>query len=236
MEERAISRHVAIINPSWFNMRRVTILGVGAGGLTTAILLAKLGVNQILVCDVDTVELENLGPSLYGLEHARKAMRKVDACAHILQRDVGLSVNTYHGYAEDIRDFGDVVFLCVDSNDTKLRLVEGLVASNEHMPERIFEGRMSASNFLTHSFDPRDRNHVARWKQYYMPDEQVLNTLPGCGAARVSLSTVASMAASMLVQHFIDWIVWEHRGQVGALINQVFFDLGTYASEPAYWD
>jgi molybdopterin/thiamine biosynthesis adenylyltransferase len=208
-------------------------LGVGAGGLTCALLLGKLGITAIEVWDIDEVEPENLGPSLYGWNDV--GMSKVDACARLLAENVHLKIEARHESVEDMHEFGDVVFLCVDSNDLKLSLVERMHALGEAAPSRVFEGRMSAQNFLAHSFNPRKQAHVSRWKDFYMPDDDIPAHLPGCGAVRVSLSTIATMAASTLVQQFIDWVLWDTSGQQSSLVNQVYFDRTTFTCEPSSW-
>lgn len=233
MDRRALARHLAVFDPARFNPARVVVLGVGGGGLTIALLIAKLGIENVLVCDWQEVEPENLGTSLYG--RGEIGARKVSAAARKLRRETFVKPVPYHGDVSTMKEFGDVVFLCVDSNDLKRELLAKIVALGDKAPRRVFEGRMSAKNFLIHSFNPRNDTHVARWHDFYLPDEQVPEELPGCGAVRVALSTAAMMSSSMLVQLFMDWASWELRGQTGQLINQVFFDISTFTTEPDSW-
>lgn len=233
MEDRTIERHRRLFDPAWFNPRRATVLGVGAGGLTVALLLAKLGVQNMLICDTDVVEPENLGPSLYGWQHVGE--RKIDACARVIRESAHLEIEATPNDALELGSYGDAVFLCVDSNDLRKKLVERF-AFGDTGPQRIFEGRMSARFFLNHSFDPRNDEHVRSWLRYWVPDSEVGEALPGCGAIPVAVSTAAMLSASLLVQHFIDWVSHEAGRRTAPLQNQVFFDLERYVAESSSWD
>lgn len=236
--ERTLARHRSVVDPTWFNPRTLDVFGLGAGGLTIALFCAKLGITNIRGFDKDIVEQENLGPSLYGWGHIddEKPIRKVDACADIIRRDAKLDIITRHGDVRDVADFGDVVFLCLDSNDLKLEIITRLAALGKNGPERVFEGRMSERVFLVHSFDPRNTEHVDAWTRYYLPDSALTDAVPACGAVQVSMSSVAGIASHLLLQLFIDYVQWIAAGKKGRLVNQIYFDLNTYTSEPSYWD
>lgn len=230
-----VVRHASVLDVEQLAKLRVTILGVGAGGLTIALLLAKLGARRILVCDKDVVAPENLGPSLYEWDQALSGKRKTDACAEMIWRATRVEIETRHGDVAGLETFGDVVFLCLDSNDLKWHTVKRIASLGDAMPERIFEGRMSASNFLTHSFSPRNPQHLATWERFYLPDADTADAVPACGAARVVLSSVGVLAAGTIVQHFIDWLMWKGTGKRGDLVNQVFCDMAPYRTEPDSW-
>ncbi len=236
MESLYTVRHEAVFSPGRFNPRRVVVFGVGAVGLSTALFLANLGVSQLVVCDHDSVEPENIGPSLYMGSHI--TMRKVDACAHLIFAKVGTVVEPWHG---DVREFkvsaGDVVFLCLDSNDLKKGLLEEWHARSvrkEPVPARVFEGRMSARDFLTHSFDVAQGEHVHTWMRYYLPDADVGPELPGCGAMRVSVGPTATHVAVVLVEQFIQWSMATEEDRA-RLISQVYYRTDTFTSETAIW-
>lgn len=236
MESRYTVRHEAVFSPERFNPRRVVVFGVGAVGLSVALFLANLGVSHLTVCDCDSVEPENIGPSLYMASHI--TMRKVDACADLICAKVGTVVERWDG---DVRDFnisaGDVVFLCLDSNDLKKHLLEEWCAQGVHgspIPARVFEGRMSARDFLAHSFDVAHDQHMKTWIRYYLPDADVGPELPGCGAVRVSVGPTATHVAVVLVEQFIQWSMATEEDRA-RLINQVYYRTDTFTSETATW-
>ena len=57
--ELDISRHKELFNPYYFNTP-VTIIGAGATGSWLALMLAKLGIQDITVYDFDVVEEHNV--------------------------------------------------------------------------------------------------------------------------------------------------------------------------------
>ncbi len=237
-EERTSARHVSHVDPNWFNPRRADVLGLGAGGLTLALLLAKLGIEKIRGCDRDTVQLENLGPSLYGWEDVGEGepVYKADAAARIIFRDTKIRIEPWCGDVLELSQFGDVVFLCLDSNDAKRELVKRFHAMGDTAPSRVFEARVSRSNMLVHSFDPRCREHVDQWLRFYLPDAEFTSEDRACGHVQVSLGSTAIIAAGLLEQMFIDFLRWDVAGREGSLVNQVFFELGTYKTTPTCWD
>lgn len=235
MEERTIARHVSVVDPRWFDSRTVDVLGVGAVGLTVALMLGKLGIANLRVVDYDSVEPENLGPSLYGwpqvdTEHPKA---KVMAAAEIISRDTRRSVGMCAGSVFDLKSYGDVAFLCLDSNNTKKQLVERMLGATRP-PTWLFEGRMSERHLMVHSFDPSNELHVDAWRHYTPSDEEV-DQSRGCGGERVSIGSVAFMAASLLEQLFIDYLQ-AHAEKPAGLVNQVYVDLVTYDMQSARWD
>lgn len=226
MDERAIERHRTVFSPELFNSRRAVIAGVGAGGLTVALELAKLGVQKIAIYDPDVVEIANLGPSLYGWQHVGK--KKAEMCADILSSFAHVHVEVH---AEDVKKaayVGEVLFLCVDSNDLKKEI---LTEKDLAGVEFVFEGRMTAHTFLNHAFDPKE--HMDLWLHYYEPDKNFESTAPGCGAPQVSVGPTAHISASIMVTQFIQWFAMVNGGP--PIANQVFGDLRRYSLESQIW-
>lgn len=228
----AIARHVMVADPAWFNPRSVDIFGVGAVGLTVALQLAKLGIEQMRIVDFDTVEQANLGPSLYGWPEV--GLRKTHACMQLLARDTRMTPAWLDTNAASVDTFGNVVCLCLDSNDLKKEIVSRCASIPSGFPTWMLEARMSERYLMAHSFDPRNELHVEAWGAYTPPDAEV-DSARACGGEPISIGPVAMLAASLLSQLFIDYLQARTEKPAG-LTNQVYVDLKTYHMESARWD
>lgn len=231
MESSAFVRHEQVFPPSSFNPIPVTIIGVGAGGSIACQNLAKLGITDITICDNQRVSIENVGPSLYGPVHV--GIPKVEACAQLVAQTSGIEVTQRFCDASELGPLKGVVFCCVDSMQVRKSILHTQCASKAVV--RMFEGRMGAFYVLTHSIDPTDRKHRDLWDHYSnYSDEDVEPDLPACGAVRVSVGPTATIAASLMVQQFIQW--WAYaRSEAPRASNQIAFDLERYECTAQYW-
>ncbi|WP_316979516.1 ThiF family adenylyltransferase [Shumkonia mesophila] len=108
---------------------RVGVVGCGGTGSATALLLARLGVGQLVLFDDDIVEITNLN-RLYGARRAdADAMRsKVEVVAReITELGLGTRVVPVRGWIgnpahRDALKACDVIFGCTDDHDGRLLL------------------------------------------------------------------------------------------------------------------
>lgn len=236
MEKGHLIRHAAIIDPAWVESCIVDVLGAGAVGYTVALLLAKLGVARMRVTDIDTVGIENLGPSLYGWDDIGQdaPIGKVDAAARRLRDMAHVEIEAVRTDARKLGSYRDIVFLAVDSNDLKKEIVARFASMGSGAPRWVVEGRMSSRHLMVHSFDPRDELHLDAWMRYTPPDTEV-DESRACGAPPLSIGSVAMITASLMGQLFIDYL--QHRaGKRERLTNQVYLDLDAYKLQSIRWE
>lgn len=108
---------------------RVGIVGCGATGSATGMLLARLGVRNFLVVDGDTVDKTNLN-RLHGatMDDALSGIPKVDVMRrHLEGMGLGATVVGFHGWVGDERfrdalKSCDIIFGCTDDHDGRLFL------------------------------------------------------------------------------------------------------------------
>ena len=107
-----------IIPPNRLAACQFSVIGVGAIGRQVALQLGAMGASWIQLFDHDTVEVVNLAPQ--GYFPADLGMAKVEAIAGLLQR-----INPYaqvlpvrERFRRSSSDYGNVVFVCVDSIET----------------------------------------------------------------------------------------------------------------------
>lgn len=232
--QRRTARHDLVFSAPSFNPCPVTVIGAGAGGSIAICNLAKLGIENITICDPDYVAIENVGPSMYGPDHVGRP--KVFACADIVYKLSGYRPKPLMCRAEELGPLEGVVFICVDSMAERKRILfeQCVYPPGEERVARVFEGRMSAHFALSHSFDPNLDHERETWMHYWFPDEEALEALPGCGATRVSVGATASMAAALMTRQFMEWWAFVQE-EIPRASNQVQMDLEAWEGAPQYW-
>src|SRR3989344_9586657 len=106
-------RHLSVFKPHAFGTRRVDVIGCGATGSRIVLSLAKLGVENIHAWDFDTVEDHNLANQAFGLGDV--GLLKVDALASLVQRGIGVAIQTHAEKVDGSQSLGEVVFLLTDT-------------------------------------------------------------------------------------------------------------------------
>ena len=106
---------------------RIGVIGCGATGSATAMLLARLGASRLLLVDRDTVATTNLN-RLLGASPSDVGRPKVEVVRDMVNTiGLGGQVHTYQGWigdlnARDLLKSCDVVFGCTDDHDGRLLL------------------------------------------------------------------------------------------------------------------
>ena len=141
------------------------ILGCGAIGSSTATQLARMGVNNFCLYDMDYVSEENVGVSHYIVSDIGK--NKVSALKqHILNINVDAVVTEYHGMFEDFNYTGhnDVAILGFDSMRSRLDAVRVLCENPKTRPLFIIDGRMGAEQYQQYFFaKPTYKAYEKKW-------------------------------------------------------------------------
>lgn len=124
-------------------MRPATVVGVGSIGSNLALLLAKSGATRLKLVDIDIVEPENYGVSLYGVKHL--GANKTEAMASIIKDLVDyteVNVELFDSFKKAIED-NDIVYLCVDNMATRKKVAQHALRRNC----LLIDARMSAEAF-----------------------------------------------------------------------------------------
>jgi sulfur carrier protein ThiS adenylyltransferase len=139
MNNNRYSRQADIVPKERIAECRPTVIGVGAIGRQAALQLAAVGVPELKLIDFDTVEESNL--SSQGFLESDLNRLKVDATAeYCLKINSKLRITPVKERYRRSMDIGDIVFLCVDSIDTR-RLIFDAVKNKVRF---LTDGRMTA--------------------------------------------------------------------------------------------
>jgi hypothetical protein len=107
----------ALIVPEHIQHLKVLMIGAGSIGSMTASMLLRMGVKNLTVYDRDTVSIENIGPSIYGLNDLTKT--KTASLHDLLLTATGISITTKNRFYTSQRETADVVIVTVDSMEAR---------------------------------------------------------------------------------------------------------------------
>lgn len=141
------------------------ILGCGAIGSSAATQLARMGVDEFVLYDLDKVEVQNIGVSHYVIRDVGK--RKVDALErHLKEINPGVTVHTQFGlFTEFIKPLNesDVVILGFDSMQARLEAAK-IALQRGNKPSLLIDGRMGSEQYRQYILkNPRLQDYVNTW-------------------------------------------------------------------------
>ena len=136
------SRQKDLVPSERLEGRKVLIIGVGATGRQIALQLAAMGIEHIQLVDHDTVEESNIASQGYWEEDLGK--NKVDCTASVCRRiNSKMTIECHPNRFDKGMNFGDTVFNCVDSIETRKEIWEDI---NESL-DFYCDGRMADESF-----------------------------------------------------------------------------------------
>lgn len=107
----------ALIVPEHIQHLKILLIGAGSIGSMTALMLLRMGVQTLTVYDKDVVNIENVGPSAYGLNDLTRT--KLDALRDLALTTTGISITTKNRFYTSQREQADVVIVTVDSMEAR---------------------------------------------------------------------------------------------------------------------
>lgn len=131
-------RQTQIFDPSESH-KQLAIIGAGGIGSLLALIIGKLGFQQITVYDADNVEIHNIPNQLYGKQHIDK--QKVEALAGIVKALTDIDIEAKNEYVEKVDQLplGDVIYImALDSLEARQKIYEELKGMNAW----LIDGRM----------------------------------------------------------------------------------------------
>jgi molybdopterin/thiamine biosynthesis adenylyltransferase len=119
----------------------IHVLGAGGIGSWTALLLAKMGCDNIVIYDDDKVEEHNIASQFY--KEGQLDMYKVEALAENVLEQTGVEIEQVKNIKEEEYIDKGLVIIAVDSMKERIRLGEIYKDKNIH----IIDGRMGGLSF-----------------------------------------------------------------------------------------
>tara|TARA_R100000700_G_C3177287_1_gene152409 strand:+ start:123 stop:779 length:657 start_codon:yes stop_codon:yes gene_type:complete len=141
------------------------ILGCGAIGSSASTQLARMGAENFIIYDMDSVEVQNIGVSHYVYRDI--GMKKVDALEVHLKRinpdaNIMKEVGRFTIYGKPLGE-KDIVILGFDNMETRLAAVKKSL-SEKSKPFAIIDGRMGAEHYQQYVFkNPTLKKYKDTW-------------------------------------------------------------------------
>ncbi len=180
------------------NSKKIAIAGLGGLGSNIAVSLVRSGIDKLILCDFDKVELSNLARQYYFYEDIGRF--KVDALCDILKRinpfikleahNVFLSEDNY----DEIFKGADLVVEALDNANSKEKLVSYFLKKNKI----LFSGVGMAGTYSANIIKTKKLGD----NLYFSGDfKNEANDENGLLASRVSI--VANHQANMIIRYLL---------------------------------
>ncbi len=181
------------------------VIGCGSIGSNVAELLARYGIEKIVLWDFDDVEPHNIANQLFTEEDVGKP--KTEALANLLYKinpKLKKTLKLKGKYEGGI--LNDYVFMCVDSVDVRRNIVE----QNKYNPtvKAVFDFRTTLLEGQCYFADWQNRAHKKSLLQslQFTHEEALENTpVSACGFV-LSVSPVVKMCAIIGIVNFTNFV------------------------------
>lgn len=192
-----ISRHRELFNTEEFNTP-ITVIGAGATGSWVALMLAKLGIEDITVYDFDVIEEHNIANQLYDMEQINEP--KVHALKNFIEASTRGQIKI-HNEKFVVQRLSGIVFLMVDSMEQRKLIWENAIKMKSAI-QLLIEPRMGLDVGRIYNVEPTNLTHIKKYEDTYYSDEEA--EISACGNS-MSVITSALSIASWCVRQLISW-------------------------------
>lgn len=189
-------RQLDVFNPTNFKTP-VHIIGVGATGSWIALVLAKMGVQNITAWDFDCVEVHNLPNQIYGLEEV--GLLKVEALKKILYRDCGVEITAKAERVDGSQKLSGIVYICVDTMSARREIWEKSLKLNIGI-SLVVETRLGAELGLIYTIRPLNPRDIKGYENTLYSDEEAEESPCTYRAISTVVSSIAGLASNKVVE------------------------------------
>lgn len=185
-------RQLDILDPNMI-VFPVSLIGCGGIGSPTALVLAKMGCENLTLIDGDSVEAHNLPSQIFRKTDIGK--KKVDACKETVLEFTDCNINTVPEFFNKQSLYG-VVISGVDTMEARQK-IWSRVRYNVEVPLYI-DGRIGGEIVQIYTIRPSQLEDVEFYEKWLFPDEEVAE-LPCTAKAIVYIGfTIGALIASQL--------------------------------------
>ena len=190
-------RQLDVFDPSKFNTP-VVIIGAGAIGSWTALVLAKSGVENITVYDKDVIDSHNPPNQPYGINDDGKL--KVSALKERIKMDTGIEINTFNEFVTKDTKLKGIVYVCTDTMSSRKEIWESCLKYNIEVPLMV-ETRLGAEIGKIYTINPLDPNHIEKYEQTLYSDEEAEESPCTYRSILTVVVTMSGLAAHKLIKY-----------------------------------
>lgn len=194
MNELDMVRHIEVCNSVAFT-KDINIVGAGATGSWVALMLSKLGFENIKVYDFDVVEGHNLPNQCF--RHSdigkNKALAIQDICA-----DFGVEIEAYDTKVDKDSNLTGIVIVLTDTMSSRKEIWDSIKL--KHRVDTLIETRMDYNNGRVYTVNPQDIASVRVYEETLYSDEDAEEASgpSACGASQTVVGTSVHIASLVI--------------------------------------
>jgi len=162
-------RQQDVIDAKVLSNLRVTMIGAGAIGSTTALWLVKMGIRKLSIFDPDIVEQHNQPNQLY--QGADIGFHKVSALQEIILMFEGFQVEVIAEHYTE-QSLTEIVISGVDSMASRMAIWKSVRSKKD--VNLYIDARMGLETLVVHAVYPSDREQRIAYSKTLYSDEQAL--------------------------------------------------------------
>lgn len=172
----------------------ITIIGAGAIGSFTALMLAKMGFSQITVIDYDTVDVVNMNSQFYRFADIGKP--KVDALQALVWDFTGVMIkpvnDKYVGGA-----YPGIVVSAVDSMECR-RTIWSQHVDRGFRTKLVIDARMSAETAAVYAYNPMNADAAGKYGNSLYSDAEAVAERCTAKATMYTVGPIAGLVAKIV--------------------------------------
>lgn len=177
------------------------VIGCGAIGSFTALALAKMGVTNISVYDMDKVDVVNMNCQFYRFSDIGKD--KAIALADLIEDFTGVEVKPHvmkvdKAHAPRLKG---TVILAVDSIEARKEIFEAIAALGAGV-HWVIDTRMGAEYYEQHCLNPYDKVEAAKYRTTFHSEENQAQA-PCTAKSTVYTATLAAGMVTKTIKNII---------------------------------
>ncbi len=189
-------RQLDVFSPQKFTTP-ITLIGGGAVGSYVALLLAKMGCNDITVYDFDKVETHNLPNQVFGPSDVGE--KKVDALQKFIHHTSGITIKPFPKKFTK-GELKGIVFVMVDTMAARKQIWESSVRYQLGV-DLLVETRMGVDGGILYAVRPSFPSHVREYEETLYSDKEVQPNPCTRRAIAPAVAVLGGVAVFTMIDH-----------------------------------
>lgn len=220
-------RQLGIFDPNKYEGQPIDIVGAGAIGSMTALILAKMGLTNIKIWDDDKVETHNLPNQMYPI--VTVGMKKVTALNNLIMLFTDKNIKRIkQKWEKDAFRDNAIVIICTDNMKSRKAVWKAVkLKPNVNM---FIDARMGGELMRIYTVDPMSINQGDKYEDTLYTDKQAENLDCTRQAIIYNLAGVAGFIANQIKKKLNgDELLTEE------FFNEIIFDYKCMMMEKRRW-
>jgi len=194
-------RHDSLFSANGFSQSglEIDLVGAGATGSPVGLGLAKLGVEDANVWDMDKIEPHNIANQAYIMSQIGDY--KATALCEVIKENTGHDWKPYKEEVDGSQEMGDIVFLLTDTMKSRKEIFDKAIKNNVKT-KLLIETRMGPDNGRIYTINPQSPREVEAYSNTLYSDEEA--EVSACGTS-ITVGATANVIANMAIWQFMRW-------------------------------